>query len=167
MNRGVAVTLFDFSDSSLVDAWHSIDDRVMGGISRSQLRAVHDYAVFEGYVSAENNGGFASIRASLPQAILADADNLCLEMRGQDKTLQVNVRTENGFDGLSYRTGFCPVSDWARHSVPFVEFKPVFRGRSVPDAPQLVPANIRQIGLMVTDRQWGAFAIDIRKIGVS
>ncbi len=42
-------TLFDFSDPSAANAWHAIDDRVMGGISRSSLR--HDpagHAVFEG-----------------------------------------------------------------------------------------------------------------------
>jgi hypothetical protein len=58
--------LFDFSDPSAVDAWRAIDDRVMGGISRSQLR--HDptaHAVFEGLVSLEQNGGFASVRALL------------------------------------------------------------------------------------------------------
>jgi hypothetical protein len=53
--------LFDFTDPSVANAWRAIDDRVMGGISRSRLR--HDPAghpVFEGTVSLEHNGGFAS-----------------------------------------------------------------------------------------------------------
>lgn len=57
--------LFDFTDPSAANAWHAIDDRVMGGISRSTLR--HDpagHAVFEGTVSLERNGGFASVRSS-------------------------------------------------------------------------------------------------------
>jgi hypothetical protein len=34
----------------------------------------------------------------------------------------------------------------------------------VPDAPALDPARIRQIGLMITGRQAGRFALDIRAI---
>jgi hypothetical protein len=45
--------------------WATVDDRVMGGISRSELRsAPTGHAVFEGEVSLERNGGFASVRSS-------------------------------------------------------------------------------------------------------
>ena len=57
--------LFDFSAPTAADAWSAIDDRVMGGVSRSRLR--HDtagHAVFEGEVSLAQNGGFASVRSS-------------------------------------------------------------------------------------------------------
>ncbi|MEO5697497.1 MAG: CIA30 family protein, partial [Burkholderiaceae bacterium] len=41
--------LFDFSDSASVDAWAAIDDRVMGGISRSRLwYDPAGHAIFEG-----------------------------------------------------------------------------------------------------------------------
>ena len=56
--------LFDFGDPAAVTEWNAIDDRVMGGVSGSRLR--HDptgHAVFEGSVSLERNGGFASIRS--------------------------------------------------------------------------------------------------------
>ncbi|HYN61623.1 MAG TPA: CIA30 family protein [Rubrivivax sp.] len=49
-----ALVLFDFSDPVSVNDWAAIDDRVMGGVSRSRLR--HDpagHAVFEGLVSLE------------------------------------------------------------------------------------------------------------------
>ena len=67
-------TLFDFTDPNAASAWHAIDDRVMGGISRSTLR--HDpagHAVFEGTVSLERNGGFASMRSSPGERGLAAA----------------------------------------------------------------------------------------------
>lgn len=57
-------TLFDFTDPSAANAWHAIDDRVMGGISRSTLRHhPAGHALFEGTVSLERNGGFASVRS--------------------------------------------------------------------------------------------------------
>lgn len=47
--------------------WQAINDGVMGGVSVSRLRFDSTgYAVFEGVVSLENNGGFASVRASGP-----------------------------------------------------------------------------------------------------
>ena len=55
--------LFDFSDPAAVAEWAPIDDRVMGGVSHSRLR--HDpagHAVFEGQVSLDRGGGFASVR---------------------------------------------------------------------------------------------------------
>lgn len=59
-----SVTATDFiatiaESAKAASARHAIDDRVMGGISRSTLR--HDpagHAVFEGAVSMERNGGF-------------------------------------------------------------------------------------------------------------
>ena len=56
--------LFDFSGPAAVAVWGAIDERVMGGVSSSRLR--HDPAgpaIFEGKVSLERNGGFASIRS--------------------------------------------------------------------------------------------------------
>ena len=53
--------LFDFSHPDAVAEWHAIDDRVMGGVSCSSLD--HDpagHAVFNGTVSLERSGGFAS-----------------------------------------------------------------------------------------------------------
>jgi hypothetical protein len=54
------VPLFDFYDPAAVNESAPIDDRVMGGMSRSRLR--HDpggHAVFEGEVSLE---GTAALR---------------------------------------------------------------------------------------------------------
>ena len=77
--------LFDFSDPSAANAWHAIDDRVMGGISRSTLR--HDpagHAVFEGTVSLEQNGGFASVRSSPDERGLPGAEACLIELRGDN-----------------------------------------------------------------------------------
>ena len=54
---------FDTSESGL---WRSVNDGVMGGLSRGSLRIVAaGVGIFEGEVSLENNGGFASVRATI------------------------------------------------------------------------------------------------------
>jgi hypothetical protein len=41
---------------------------------------------------------------------------------------------------------------------------PTFRGRVVATAPPLDPGRVRQVGLMIADRQAGAFRLAVRSI---
>ena len=160
--------LFDFTDPSAANAWHAIDDRVMGGISRSTLR--HDpagHAVFEGTVSLEQNGGFASVRSSPGERGLSGAGTCLIELRGDNKEFKLSLLTDDGFDSLNYQASFTPKgTDWQTLHLPLADFRASFRGREVTDAPPLAPARIRQVGLMIAARQAGPFALDIRRISL-
>ena len=158
--------LFDFSDSRATNAWQAIDDRVMGGISRSTLR--HDpagHAVFEGTVSLERNGGFASVRSSPGERGLPGAEACLIEMRGDNKKFKLCLLTDDGFDSLNYQASFAPKgTDWQTLHLPLADFRASFRGREVTGAPPLDPACIRQVGLMIAARQAGTFQLCIRRI---
>ena len=162
-------TLFDFTDPSAANAWHAIDDRVMGGISRSTMR--HDpagHAVFEGTVSLERNGGFASVRSSHGERGLAGAKACLIELRGDNKQFKLSLLTDDGFDSLNYQASFAPKgTDWQTLKLPLADFHASFRGREVRDAPPLDPARIRQAGLMIAARQAGPFTLDIRRISLA
>ena len=159
-------TLFDFTDPSAASAWQAIDDRVMGGISRSTMR--HDpagHAVFEGTVSLERNGGFASVRSSPGERGLGAAGTCLIELRGDNKQFKLSLLTDDGFDSLNYQASFAPKgTDWQTLHLPLADFRASFRGREVTDAPPLEPARIRQVGLMIAARQAGAFDLHIRRI---
>jgi hypothetical protein len=161
--------LFDFRDRAAIDDWTPIDDRVMGGVSRSRLR--HDpegHAVFEGEVSLERNGGFASMR-SRPDARGKPAAQACLiDVRGGNRQFKLSLLTDDGFDSLNYQASFAPMgNDWQTLRLPLAAFRPSFRGREVQGAPNLDPARIRQVGLMIANRQAGPFALDIRRISLA
>jgi hypothetical protein len=160
--------LFDFTDPISASAWHAIDDRVMGGISRSRLRSdPTGHAVFEGEVSLERNGGFASVRSDAGERGLPGAEACLIELRADGKTFKLSLLTDDGFDTLNYQAGFAPAGiDWQTLRLPLAAFRATFRGREVPGAPALDPARIRQVGLMVADRQAGPFALDIRRISL-
>jgi NADH dehydrogenase [ubiquinone] 1 alpha subcomplex assembly factor 1 len=162
-------TLFDFADPAEAHAWSSIDDRVMGGISKSRL--LHNpagHAVFEGNVSLERNGGFASVRSSPAARGKAGTQSCILEVRGDARRFKLNLLTEDTFDGLNYQATFTPDTDrWQNLRIPLAEFRASFRGREVPGAPPLDPARIRQVGLMIAERQAGPFALAIRRIGLA
>ena len=161
--------LFDFTDPATVHDWAAIDDRVMGGISRSRMR--HDpagHGVFEGMVSLERNGGFASVRSRPGTRGKPDATACVIEVRGDHKQFKLSLLTDDGFDSLNYQASFAPEGDdWQMIRLPLAAFGASFRGRDVPGAPALDAARIRQVGLMIAARQAGSFALDIRRIGLA
>jgi hypothetical protein len=68
---------------------------------------------------------------------------------------------------VNYQAAFeAPAGAWTLVRMPLTAFHPTFRGRRVPGAPPLDPARVRQIGLMIADRQAGAFALALRSFGV-
>jgi NADH dehydrogenase [ubiquinone] 1 alpha subcomplex assembly factor 1 len=158
--------LFHFEPVTSVADWFAIDDGIMGGVSNSRLRHHPDgHAVFEGIVSLANNGGFASVRSrSLDLGSIGAVDCL-LEVRGDGKRYKLNLRTDDLFDGLNYQAAFeVPSGSWTWVRLPLSGFVPTFRGRRVPNTPPLEPARLRQIGLMIADRQAGPFSLAIRSI---
>ncbi len=158
--------LFRFDSPVSVAGWSAIDDSVMGGVSHSRLR--HDaagHAVFEGVVSLANSGGFASVRSRPMDLGVSGAAHYCLEVRGDGKRYKLNVRADDAFDGVNYQARFEAAADtWTIVLLPLPEFRPTFRGRSVPGAPPLDPARVRQIGLVIADGQAGSFALQLRSI---
>lgn len=148
--------------------WNPINDGVMGGVSSSQLR--HDpagHAVFTGRVSFDNNGGFASVRCQPGDLGRKDVTAYLLEVYGDGKRYKLNLRTDNSFDGINYQARFDPPPGvWSTCRLASADFLPTWRGKPVPDAPPLDSSRVRQIGLMIADRQEGTFDLAIRAIAV-
>jgi hypothetical protein len=161
--------LFDFSDPGAVHDWAPIDDRVMGGVSRSRLRQdPAGFAVFEGTVSLERGGGFASVRCKPEARGKPDAQFCLIELRaGVGKQFKISLLTDDGLDSLNYQASFAPSGkEWQILRLPLEAFRATFRGREVPGAPALDPVRIRQVGLMIAARQAGPFALDVRRIAL-
>ena len=137
----------------------------MGGVSSSQLQFdAAGHAVFAGAVSLLNNGGFASVRAPLRLGGPATT-GYCIAAWGDGHTYKFNLRTDSGFDGLSYQASFTPAAgQWRDTELPLAEFSPTFRGRLVSGAPRLQPALVTQIGLMISGRQAGPFLLMLKSI---
>ena len=95
----------------------------------------------------------------------AQALSCRLELLGDGKRYKLNLRTDRGFDGVNYQAAFAPpAGQWATLRLALDGFQPSWRGRAVPDAPPLRGACIEQVGLMIADRQFGAFELSIGAI---
>jgi hypothetical protein len=160
--------LYRFDDPRAASAWEAVDDRVMGGVSRSRVR--HDpagHALFEGTLSLEQGGGFASVRAPVAMpAAAAGARVWLLEVHGDGRRYKFTLRTSSTIDAVSWQASFdAPAGEWRVVRLATGDFVPTFRGRHV-GAPPLDPAQVRTLGLMLADRQAGPFALALRRIGV-
>lgn len=152
----------DFADPR-IETWRTVNDDVMGGISQSRLHATENgTALFTGFVSLENNGGFASARTSVGEVDLTDYDGLAVRVRGDGKSYRVRLRTDDRFDGIAYQASFETGDEsWQVVEIPFANFKPTYRGRTARGAPLLNIANISQVGFMIADKQKGTFRLEI------
>jgi hypothetical protein len=157
-----AVTIFDFGRPD-GPVWRSIDDVVMGGVSSSRLHPTGEgTALFEGDLSLENRGGFASVRTTLGPLDLSAYTGVEIHVRGDGKRYRLRLRTDDRVDGIAYQAEFSTSGDgWQTQQLPFVEFQPTYRGRILEGVEPLATNHINQVGLMIADRQAGAFQLEV------
>lgn len=155
-----------FDTPASTQNWQPINDGVMGGVSVSRMGFdLAGHAVFEGEVSLENNGGFASVRASELELGCADTVGYVLTVWGDGHTYKLNLRTDSGFDGVNYQAVFTPAPGlWTQTVLPLAAFEPSFRGRTVKGAPPLDPEKVSQVGLIISDKQAGKFRLMVKTI---
>jgi hypothetical protein len=158
--------LLDFSDPTTARLFVAVDDRVMGGVSQSRLRQRGDSAAFEGELSTERNGGFASVRSELRPFDLSAFEGIALHVRGDGRTYKLRLRTDESFDGVSYQASLTTTAGaWTTIRVPFEEFRPTYRGRVPTGVGPLDPSAVKSFGLLVADEQVGSFRLELRWIG--
>ena len=154
------------SDKSIgleLEPWRAINDGVMGGVSSGEMIATAEGLRFQGVLSLENNGGFASVRRLL-ELDLSEFDGVRAQIRGDGRTYQLRIRQDGGFDGVSWRAEFSTDGKWQSIALPFQLFEPVWRGRPVPEAGPLLAGQIRQLGFLLADKKPGAFSLDVGAI---
>lgn len=176
-NDCVIADFAQLSTEAIGATWGAVDDVVMGGVSQSGLLPQAGYARFQGNVSTENSGGFASVRTRNlePPLDLSGCTGLQIRLRGDGNRYKFIVRNSAGWDSTAYCYSFdTQAGQWQTVMMPFAAFVPTFRAKTVPDAPPLDPAQIRSLQLMLSkfeyDRELnprftpGTFQLDLRAI---
>jgi hypothetical protein len=135
----------------------------MGGLSQSHLELSQgDNGLFTGIVSLENNGGFASVRASIPVLDLSEFRGVRVRVKGDGRRYQLRFRSEASLDGVAYRAEFDTVADeWSEIDLPFDGFQASFRGVTPRGAGPLDTSAIRQVGFLIGDKREGPFRLEI------
>ncbi|XP_075091090.1 protein HIGH CHLOROPHYLL FLUORESCENCE PHENOTYPE 173, chloroplastic isoform X1 [Nicotiana tabacum] len=137
--------------------WGALDDVVMGGVSQSTFQIDltggengGPTGLFKGVVTTANNGGFASIRTKnfFEPENLSAYDGLELRLKGDGRRYKLIVRISRDWDAVGYTLSFDSVEGWQSVRLPFSSLRPIFRARTVLDAPPFDPSQIMSLQLM-------------------
>ena len=160
--------VYDFQNTTNTAAWQIVNDDVMGGISTSSFRLTNGVALFQGKVSLENNGGFASVRSLPARHDLAGSNAFVVRVRGDGRSYKFTARTDPSFDSAIYQCVFATKKgEWEEHRLPFKQFIPTFRGRVLAGEPPLDPAKVTSVGFLISDKQDGPFQLEVAWIKVT
>ena len=148
----------DFADAS--SAWYSVNDNVMGGVSRGGLAVSYEgMGRFTGQLSMRNNGGFSSVRTQVANASLAGYDGVEMRVRGDGRQYTLLAAPSNARG--SWQGNFRATQDWQTIRVPFEEMELSVRGWRPSNSPTLTGRDIGMIGLLVADKQTRPFRLEI------
>lgn len=159
-----APPLLDFSRPEVVRTFRVVNDDVMGGVSTSRLVPADGAMRFEGTVSLENNGGFASCRG--PVRFAADSGVLLLTVRGDGRRYKLTLKHDDRPGTAQYQAAFIAPPEWQTLRFKPEDFAASFRGRAV-EAPALRFGEVQYAGLLISDRQAGAFRLEVKSIAIA
>jgi hypothetical protein len=150
----------DFTNPITMHDCRIVNDDVMGGVSQSSLRQDVHGLFFEGLVSLENNGGFASMRSSarFPQR----TQLIELLAKGDGKRYKLVLRTELA-PRVTYAAEFIAESTWQTYRFNLSQFKASFRGQAV-NAPTLSFSDVIELGILISNNQAGSFGIQLKTL---
>jgi monofunctional biosynthetic peptidoglycan transglycosylase len=144
-----------------LDNWNIVNDDVMGGISTSYLSVSDEKnLIFNGNLSLENNGGFASSRLGLKKNILKGVKSLTIRIKGDGNSYKLRLSQDNR--RASYSANFESVkNEWVEVNIPIEDFIATWRGYTYTDYPSIQTDRIISLGLQISDKQEGKFKLEI------
>jgi NADH dehydrogenase [ubiquinone] 1 alpha subcomplex assembly factor 1 len=157
-------TLDDFKTTRAAGSWKSINDGVMGGLSKGGPNVSKGRKlVFKGEISLKNNGGFSSIRTSGKTMDLSAYDGIEIRVKGDGRMYYLTARS-NGRRMLAYWSPIQPPKgEWTVIRVPFDSFYASYLGKKI-TALKLNSKKVTSVGLMLYDKKAGPFGIEVDSI---
>jgi hypothetical protein len=154
--------LIDFGQSKDT-SWYSVNDTVMGGRSSGTTNYKKDILVFEGSVSFENNGGFASVRSPYEAKDLSEFSEVVIRYRCQGQSLNFSLERHQQWYLPNYKV-VLPETDmvWKTKICPLNSFEEYRVGR--PTGKAITPEVLKRVirfGIMTNDKKEGPFSAEI------
>jgi NADH dehydrogenase [ubiquinone] 1 alpha subcomplex assembly factor 1 len=161
-------TIADFTEQNVRSQWGVTNDDVMGGVSTSKISTnKNNFLIFSGIVSLENNGGFVSLRSPIDDYNFSDYEEFLIKVKGDGKTYNLSFRQTKYFTGYNYTQKFQTEKDnWQIVKLQFKDFKFKYYGREVSNSEPPDKSAIKQISILISDKQQGPFRIAIEWIGL-
>ena len=159
-------TLDDFDSTRVIGNWMTVNDGVMGGLSKGgSVVSKKNTLMFNGKISLQNNGGFSSVRTSGKTHDLSAYTGIELKVKGDGRKYYLTTRT-GGNRMLAYWSPIQPAKgEWAIVRIPFKSFYATYFGNKVPTF-KLNTKKVSSVGFMLYDKKDGDFQIEVESIKV-
>ena len=162
INQNQEYFLLNSSIMKTENKWRIVNDGVMGGLSSSRVSVNDDKIIFTGKVSLENNGGFASLRSPVKDYSFENFSGLEIKIKGNGKRYSISMKETTYFSGYFYTSTFETTKDeWITIKIPFEKFKPYYFGRELNSNKKIPLNNIKEVSLLIGDKQAGEFKAEI------
>lgn len=158
-----SLMLFDFTSASDWSVWEIENDVVMGGKSSSELsKSEEGHAVFTGYVSLENDGGFASMQYHFDPKDIRGYEKAIIRLKGDGKAYQFRIKADLN-ERASYIFTFQTTGEWQTIEIPLSKMQPWYRGNKL-NQPNFNADQIQEIRFMIGNGKAESFRLEIEKI---
>lgn len=145
--------------------WRIVNDGVMGGLSSSKVIVQDDKIIFSGNVSLENNGGFASLRSPVKDYNFENFSGIEIRIKGDGNRYSISMKETTYFTGLFYTSTFETKKDeWITVKIPFDQFNIYYFGKQTKSGKKIPLSSIKEISLLIGDKQEGSFRTEIEYI---
>ena len=144
------------------DQWRIVNDGVMGGSSSSKAVIRDKSILFSGNVSLENNGGFASLRSQIKDYNFAKFLGIEIRLKGDGKRYSISMKETSYFSGYFYTCSFKTEKDaWTVLQMPFDRFRLYYFGKDINSGRKVPLSKVKEISLLIGDKQEGDFEAEI------
>lgn len=157
--------LVDFCSDNVACEIYTVNDGVMGGLSRSKLNLIEkEGLLYTGHVSLDNNGGFSSVRFYSSEFELPEnAQFFKISVKADGNTYQFRVK-KNRRDFQSYVYNFDTRGGDEVIKIPIAEMYPSFRGRRL-DMENYGGQLPEELGILIGNKKEQDFELLIKSIG--
>jgi hypothetical protein len=153
----------DFGSEKVDGGWYVVNDGVMGGLSQSRIAFTKDAMIFQGNLSLENNGGFASIRTPWGNYDLSQFNKIVMRIKGDGRNYGFVLSNATRFYLPNYKHDIASKEDkWTTIELPLREFHEEIVGRKTGKMVQEKNLeDVIRMGIILSDKIPGPFKLEI------
>ncbi len=153
----------NFGKSKSGGSWMVVNDGVMGGLSNSKAILLENSMLFDGLISLDNNGGFASVRSGLTSIDLSKTERVTIRYRSKGQNVGLRLLKSDRFYLPYFKTYLSPTSGEWRTVVfsidDFEEYR--LENKTGREITKDELDNIIRIGLIVSNKEEGPFLVEV------
>ena len=151
---------FDFGQHT--SDWYTVNDGVMGGVSRGEIDYSAETMIFSGQLSLENNGGFASVRSPWSRYDLSKYNKVKIRVRGHGGKFALTLQNSRVYYEPTWRFNFVPEAEWQVFEVPLEKLVTTRLGRPMGSTMTREDMEkILRIGIIKSDKKLDEFRLEI------